>query len=88
MIINDTELTKQLKAGICNPRELTRYLLDNYPATQLARELAETIIQSQAIKPIVITKETFEAHFRLQGYKIVNGELIPETRGRSRKEIE
>lgn len=85
MIIPDAELTKQLKAGICNPKELSRYLLNNYPATQLAEALAEELIENTSSKPIVLTREQFETHFRVQGWKFVDGQWQPETRGNFRK---
>ena len=81
MTINDPELVKQLKAGICNPVELSKYLLNNYPATQLAEALAQELIESQVSKPIVLTKEQFETHFRVQGWRFVDGQWQPEARG-------
>ena len=81
MTINEPELVKQLKAGICNKVELSRYLLNHYSAPLLADALAEELIKSQSTKPIVITKEEFAAHFRVQGYRVVDGKLIEEARG-------
>lgn len=88
MTITDGELLKQIKMGIANPKELARYLLNNYSAPMLADALAEELIANQgASKPIVVTKAEFEAHFRIQGYKFQDGQWIPETRGKgNRKE--
>lgn len=88
MVIQDTELNKQLKAGICNKVELARYLLNNYSAPMLADALAEELIANQgASKPIVVSRQAFESHFRIEGWKFQNGQWIPETRGKgNRKE--
>ncbi len=82
MFINDPELVKQIKAGIANPKELSRYLLNHYSAPLLADALAEELIENQASKPIVMTVEEFQAHFRLRGYRFQDGNLIKEGRGR------
>ena len=85
MLIEDPTLLKDLKAGVCNPAELGRYLLNHYPATVLANELAEAIIEQQTTKPIVLTKEAFESHFRIQGWRFEEGQWFPETRGQFSK---
>ena len=81
MIITDPNLLKDLKSGTINPVELEKWLMNNVPVTRLAHELAEMLIQEQASKPIVLTSAEFEAHFRVQGFRWKDGELIPETRG-------
>ena len=81
MLITDPTLARDLKAGIANPAELERWLITNVPAPQLAHELAELLIQEQVSKPVVLTKEQFAAHFRVQGYRIVEGKLVEEARG-------
>ena len=87
MIIDDPILVKDLKAGVCNPAELERYLLNHYPATVLAHELAQELIESVASKPIVLTMEQLMSHIRIQGYRWQNGELVHENRGNySKKE--
>lgn len=87
MLINDPELIKQLKAGICNPKELARYLLDNYSAPKLAMTLADYMIESQYMKPVTISKDEFLAHFRISGFRFEDGQFVPETRGRNKKEV-
>ena len=84
-MIIDAELTKQLKAGICNPKELARYLLNNYPATQLAEALAEELIESHVAKPIVLSEQEFNYHFRIRGMRLVDGKWEKEPRGQYRK---
>ena len=81
MLINDPELIKQIKAGIANPTEVEKYLLNNFSAPALAHELAEYMLEAQASKPVVLTQAEFMAHFRIQGFRFVNGELVKEPRG-------
>lgn len=77
----DPTLLKDLRAGVVNPAELERWLLTNVPVPQLVHELAELLIQEQVSKPIILTKEQFNAHFRVQGYRVVDGKLVEEARG-------
>lgn len=82
LTINDQTLLKDLKAGVVNPNELARHLLNNFSAPDLAKELADYMIQSQVSRPIVIGIDEFMAHFRLRGYQWQDGNLLKETRGR------
>ena len=77
----DPTLLKDLKAGIVNQAELEKWLITNVPVPQLVHELAELLMQEQVNKPIVITKEQFATHFRVQGYRVVDGKLVEEARG-------
>lgn len=81
MLITDPTLARDLKSGIVNPAELERWLITNVPAPQLAHELAELLIQEQVSKPIILTKEQFNVHFRVQGYRVIDGKLTEEARG-------
>lgn len=81
MLITDTTLARDLKSGIVNPAELERWLITNVPAPQLAHELAKLLIQEQVSKPIILTKEQFNSHFRVQGYRVIDGKLTEEARG-------
>ena len=84
-IVKDPELVKQLKAGIANPVEIERWLLNNCSAPALAHELAEYLIKAEASRPIVISSpEAFFAHFKIAGYRFVNGTLEPDGRGRKK----
>lgn len=87
MLINDPELIKQIRTGIANPVEVEKYLLNNFSAPALAHELADYILEAQASKPIVITQAEFMAHFRIQGFRFVNGELVKEARGNYSKKV-
>lgn len=82
LTINDPIIVKDLKSGVVNPTELAKYLLNHFPATDLAKELADYMIQSQASRPIVLSMEELMAHIRIRGYQWQDGNLIKETRGR------
>ena len=64
--------------------QLADYLLRNFPVTEIALSLAETI-QYQAPKPITISQSEFEEHFRIRGTRDVDGNTVKEYRGRPRK---
>lgn len=80
--ITDPTVLKDLKAGIITQPELAKFLLSKYPVTQLADALADYMLENQYTKPIVISEEAFNAHFRIQGYRFENGQWVKETRGR------
>jgi len=80
MLAIDRQIYKQAKTGEITIEELGNYLLRNFPASEIALALAETI-QYEEPKPITITKEEFEQHFRIRGVK-PDGTI--ESRGRKR----
>lgn len=88
LLIHDKEMANDIKAGIVGVDELANYLIRSYPVTQLAKELAEIMLNENqfGMKPVVITEAQFKAFFRVQGYKWVNGRLEVETRGAKRKD--
>lgn len=87
MIITDQNLLKDIKAGVANPVEVEKYLLNNFSAPALAHELADYILEAQATKPIVVTQAEFFSHFRIQGLRLKDGNLVKEPRGNySKKE--
>lgn len=81
MVITDNNISKRLKEGTLPADELAKYLLDTYPTPVLAKELAECLIGQQASKPMLITMEEFQAHFRVKGTKWVDGQMVPDGRG-------
>lgn len=86
MIITDPNILKDLKAGIANPVEVEKWLLNNCSAPALAHELADYILEAQATKPIVLTQAEFFSHFRIQGLRLdKEGNLVRETRGKYSK---
>ena len=89
MIITNKEVLKDLKSKNISVDMLATHLLRHYPAVDIARELAQKLIDEETpnrVNPVVITAEQFETFFRVSGYRLVNGELAKETRGRFRKE--
>lgn len=89
MIITDPNILKDLKAGIANPVEVEKWLLNNCSAPALAHELASYILEAQASKPVVLTQAEFFSHFRIQGLRLdKEGNLVKETRGKfSKKDL-
>lgn len=48
--------------------EAAQYLMNNYPVTQISEALADLLLTDfQPIKPVIITEEEFNAHFRIRG---------------------
>ena len=82
MISIDRETYKRYKTGQMTLDKLTEYLIRNFSIYDIAHSLAETIDYEEP-KPIVLTKEEFEAHFRIRGIK---PDGTPELRGRRTKD--
>lgn len=80
MIQLDRNVYRQAKTGEMTLQQLADYLLRTYPVYEIALSLAETI-NYEAPKPIAITREEFEQHFRIRGVKADGTE---ENRGRPR----
>ena len=85
MILKDPTIIKDLQAGVLTHTELAKHLLNNFPVTALANELAEYLLEEKSKQRIVLTKEQLESHFRIQGYRFVDGQWVPETRGKYSK---
>jgi len=70
---------------------LENYLLTNYPMGEIIKAFAELILTSDDLvnKPqITVTQAEYEAIvglFKIKGQRVVNGEVISETRGRPKK---
>lgn len=82
MIAIDRQIYKQAKTGEITLEQLANYMLRNFPVYDIALSLAETI-NFEVYKPITISKEEFEQHFRIRGIR-ENGDA--ELRGRPRAE--
>ena len=82
----DNEIVRNLRAGTIDEERLARYLLENFTAIQLAQELSNMLITEQGRKPVVLSKEQFEQHFRITGYRFINGTWEKEPRGKVKKE--
>ena len=76
MLSIDRQIYKQYKDGEISTKEVADYLLRTYPVTEIALALAETL--DFDYKPITITQEEFNLHFRIKG---VRADGTPENRG-------
>ena len=81
MISIDRQIYKHYKDGEISTKDVADYLLRTYPVTEIALALAETL--DIDIKPITITQEEFNLHFRIRGIK---PDGTPENRGRRAKD--
>ena len=79
MIQIDRNIYKQYKEGEISQKQLADYLLRTFPASEIALALAETL--DIDIKPITISKEEFDRHFRIKGTR---ADGTPENRGKRR----
>lgn len=83
MLIKDNVVLKDVRAGITQVPELSRYILRTFTITEIVDELSKYIIADQTVKPISISKADFESHFRIIGQRIDDdGNVTVETRGR------
>ncbi len=85
MIKIEGNVIKSFKTGIMSLEEFATYLTYNFPAYQMALTIGE-ILRDEPVKPIAISQEEFDAHFRIKGTRFVEGNMIEETRGRKSKE--
>lgn len=76
MIQIDRQIYKQYKDGEISVKQVADYLLRTYPVTDIALALAETL--DFDFKPITISQEEFNLHFRIKG---IRADGTPENRG-------
>ena len=76
MIQVDRAIFKQYKDGELSQKAFADYLLRTFPASEIALALVETL--DIDYKPIAITQEEFNLHFRIKG---VRADGTPENRG-------
>lgn len=79
MIQIDRNIARQYKEGEISTKGLADYLLRTYPASEIALALAETMTFD--FRPIAITQEEFDRHFRIKGTR---ADGTPENRGKRR----
>lgn len=79
MITIDRQIYRQAKSGEMSKEQLANYLLKTFPVYEIALALAETL--DIDYKPIAITQEEFNLHFRIRGIK---PDGTPENRGKRR----
>ena len=85
MIRITTKELKQLKDGEISQKDFAQKLIDTYPVKAIAEAFAELIATSETVyqlPKIPISKEMFEAHFRLIGY---NADGTESTVGRPKR---
>ena len=83
--ISDPTLARDLKEGTVNKEQLSKYLLTNHTAVDLADALADELMGNVYGKKITLTKAQFLKHFSVAGIKMdENGNLVPELRGQGR----
>lgn len=60
LLVHDKQMMDDVKRGIVSTEELTNYLIRTYPVTQLARELAEIMLNENQLgtKPIIYLTES------------------------------
>ena len=87
MIKLSKELEKEVKDGIAEIRDISKYLIDNYPVKVIADELAELLLL-QPTEQIIVSQEQFNSLislFRVRGFKGTDvAEEKVERRGRPR----
>ncbi len=76
MIQVERSVFKQYKDGELSKERFADYLLRTFPASEIALALVETL--DIEYKPIAITLEEFNTHFRIKG---VRADGTPENRG-------
>ena len=81
MLSIDRQIYKQYKDGILSTKDVADYLLRTYPVTEIALALAEIMAMDADYRPITITQEEFNLHFRIRGIK---PDGTPENRGKRR----
>ena len=82
-------MQSKVKSKTATKEELANYLLTNLTVMELAGELAEYILKSkETVPPINVTQEELDritSLFKVKGIRMVEGEVIRETRGRRPK---
>ena len=83
MIQIDRQKYKEYKEGIISKKQFAEYLYTTFPTSAIAMALVECM--EVDLKPITITQEEFNTHFRIRGIR-ADGSL--EKRGSHRKNKE
>ena len=88
MLITNKVL-KELKDGEVTKEEVVNELIANYPVTSIVEDYVTLAMETPIdCNKIVVSREEFEAIvslFKVRGEKVVDGEIVTETRGRKRK---
>jgi hypothetical protein len=88
MLLTDKQI-KDLKEGIDTKREVCDYLLNTYPIQRIVDDYVELIMKTDINdSKIVVTEEEYQAIlslFKVKGQRLIDGQVVKETRGRKRK---
>lgn len=88
MITLSKEVSKSLAKGTITKEELSNIIIGEYSAKSIAESLAEFLLgEKEELSPIALDKEDYDrvvSLFRIRGQRIVDGQVIEETRGRKR----
>jgi hypothetical protein len=88
MLLNNKVL-KELKEGEVTPTEVCDYIMSAYPIKAIVEDYVKLVMETPVENAkITVNKEEFEAIvslFKVRGEKVVDGEVVTETRGRKRK---
>lgn len=79
-LLIDRDIMRRYKEGYMTKEDLADYLLKTFPAKDIALSLVNTL--DYDYKPIAISLEDFNNHFRIKGTKSTGEE---ERRGRKPK---
>lgn len=90
MITLSKEVSRSIENGAITQEELSRILVEDYSAKNIADSLAEAMLEKreETPSPIVIEKDDYDriiSLFRVKGLRVVDGQVIEETRGRKKK---
>lgn len=74
-VLKDPTWAKDIKAGTINEESLANYLIRTVPVSQIAKLCASYIVQDATggTEQLVITEADFKKHFRIQGWRSVDG---------------
>lgn len=84
MIQIDRQILKQYKDGELSTKDVADYLLRTFPVTEIALALAEIMAFDADYRPITISQEEFNLHFRIRGIK---PDGTPENRGKRKDKM-
>lgn len=89
MLLNNKVL-KELREGIVTKNEVCDYLMSAYPVKAIVEDYVNMLMEvpQESVK-ITVSREEMDSIinlFKVRGEKVVDGEIVTETRGRKRKE--
>ena len=86
----NAKVLKELREGTTTPKEVIYYFVNNYPTKTIATDYVKLLMETPTENnKIVVSQEEYAmitSLFKIRGTKIVDGEIVKESRGRKRKE--